>query len=80
MNAETKLQEEKNGGRWTIFCGSRKEFAKRLRKNRNEFIELGHRVLHEPETAFSEFKTAEKYSRLFQNLVFPAGRDRRLPA
>ena len=51
-----------------------------IEKNRNEFIELGHRVLHEPETAFSEFKTAEKYSRLFQNSVFPAGRDRRLPA
>ena len=39
-----------------------------IEKNRNEFIELGHRVLHEPETAFSEFKTAEKMQQAFSKL------------
>lgn len=37
MNAETKLREEKDGGRWTIFCGSRKEFAKRLKKQKQVY-------------------------------------------
>ena len=36
-NAETKLREEKDDGRWTAFCGSRKEFAKRLKKQKRVY-------------------------------------------
>ncbi len=39
-----------------------------IEKNKDEFIALGHSVLREPETAFTEFKTAEKVHKAFSSL------------
>ena len=38
----------------------KKKICEAIDENRDAFIALGHSVLREPETAFSEFKTAEK--------------------
>lgn len=38
----------------------KKRICKTIDENRDAFIALGHSALREPETAFSEFKTAEK--------------------
>ncbi|MDD6871225.1 MAG: hypothetical protein PUD68_00095 [Clostridiales bacterium] len=38
----------------------KKKICEAIDENRDAFIALGHSVLREPGTAFSEFKTAEK--------------------
>ena len=46
----------------------KKRICEAIEENRDAFIELGHRILVEPETAFSECRTAEKVRAAFASL------------
>ena len=58
----------------------KKKICEAIDENRDAFISLGHGVLREPETAFSEFKTAEKVRAALSGLGLHARADRRSPA
>lgn len=46
----------------------KKRICETIERNRDAFIDLGHRILVEPETAFSEYRTAEKVRSAFAPL------------
>lgn len=46
----------------------KKRICETIERNRDAFIDLGHRILAEPETAFSEYRTVEKVRAAFASL------------
>lgn len=58
----------------------KKKICEAIDENRDAFIALGHSVLREPETAFSEFKTAERCVPPSPVWGCNASADRRSPA
>lgn len=46
----------------------KKRICDTIEENKSAFIDLGHQILHEPETAFSEYKTAEKMENALSSL------------